>query len=173
MDSMELGALLKVNKHCREKGRRLILYAPRPKVRRLLETCRLIEYFDIAYSPEEVTALLKAVSDHIVGSAVYEEEALTLALPMELTAATLPEFKEQSEQLHHELKQQGMLKSIRIDATRLDFIDSSGLGFLAGLKKQAQVEDIVMTIENMGKKPRRVFEIARVDEILLEPELVA
>ncbi|MCF7849039.1 MAG: WecB/TagA/CpsF family glycosyltransferase [Kiritimatiellales bacterium] len=173
LDSMELGALLSVNKCCRANGRRLILYAPRPKVRRLLETCRLIEYFDIAYSPEEVSLLLKAIASHVGGSAVYTEDALTLELPLELTAATLPEFRLRAEQLHHELKQQGMLKSIRIDAVRLDFIDSSGLGFLAGLKKQAQVEGTAVTIENMGPKPRRVLEIARVDKLLLEPESAA
>jgi anti-anti-sigma factor len=42
LDSLELGALLEVNKRCRARGTRLILYAPRPKVRRLLEICRLM-----------------------------------------------------------------------------------------------------------------------------------
>ena len=49
----------------------------------------------------------------------------------------------------------------------VDFIDSSGLGFLISLKKVTQDEGVSMSISNLPEKPRRTFEIARVDKILL------
>ncbi len=167
LNSMELGALLEINKICRRAGQRLILYAPRPKVRRLLENCRLTNYFDTAIRVDEVEQIVQNLMDHGDGSAAYLEGALTLELPMELTAATLPEFEREAEFIHHELQAQGILKTVSVDASQLDFIDSSGLGFLIALKKATQDEGVSMSIDNLSGKPRRVFEIARVDKVLL------
>jgi N-acetylglucosaminyldiphosphoundecaprenol N-acetyl-beta-D-mannosaminyltransferase len=167
LDSLELGALLEVNKQCRAQGKRLILFAPRPKVRRLLATCRLNDYFDTASHLNEVEALLKHLSEDMDGGTMYEEGLLTLELPLELTAATLPTFEKEAEFIHHELQQEGILKTVTVDAARLDFIDSSGLGFLIALKKATQDEGVSMSIANMPPRPRRIFEVARVDKILL------
>jgi N-acetylglucosaminyldiphosphoundecaprenol N-acetyl-beta-D-mannosaminyltransferase len=167
LDSLELGALLEVNKRCRATGKRLILYACRPKVQRLLETCRLIDYFDTATRLDTLVEILQNLIEHRDGGSVYEEGILTLELPMELTAATLPVYEQETEFIHHELKEQGILKTLAVDAGQLDFIDSSGLGFLISLKKATQNEGVSMSIANLPEKPRRTFEIARVDKILL------
>lgn len=167
LDSLELGALLEVNKRCRARGTRLILYAPRPKVRRLLETCRLTDYFDTATQPDMLLAILKNLTEHRDGGAEYDHGLLKLALPIELTAATLPDFERQADFIHHELKEKGVLKSVAVDAAQLDFIDSAGLGFLIALKKVTQDEGVSMSIANLPKRPRRTFEIARVDKVLL------
>ncbi len=167
LDSLELGALLEVNKQCRAQGKRLILFAPRPKVRRLLATCRLNDYFDTANHLNKIEALLKHLSEDMDGGTVYEEGLLTLELPLELTAATLPTFEKEADFIHHELQQEGILKTVSVDAARLDFIDSSGLGFLIALKKATQDEGVSMSIANMPQKPRRIFEVARVDKLLL------
>lgn len=167
LDSLELGALLEVNKQCRARGTRLILYAPRPKVRRLLETCRLTDYFDTAAHMDKLLAILKNLTEHRDGKTAYEEGLLTLDLPMELTAATLPDFEREADFIHHELKEQGILKTVSVDAAQLDFIDSAGLGFLIALKKVTQDEGVSMSIANLPQRPRRTFEIARVDKVLL------
>ena len=167
LDSLELGALLEVNKRCRSAGKRLILYACRPKVQRLLETCRLIDYFDTATRVAPLIEILQNLIEHRDGGTIYEEGLLTLELPMELTAATLPVYEQETEFIHHELKEQGILKTLAVDASQLDFIDSSGLGFLISLKKATQDEGVSMSIANLPPKPRRTFEIARVDKILL------
>lgn len=167
LNSLELGALLEINKTCRRAGRRLILYAPRPKVRRLLETCRLDDYFDSAIRVDEVEKIVKNLKDHGDGCTAYEDGSLTLELPMELTAATLPSFEREADFIHRELQTQGILKTVSVDASQLDFIDSSGLGFLISLKKVTQDEGVSMSIANLGGKARRVFEIARVDKVLL------
>jgi anti-anti-sigma factor len=148
-------------------GKRLILYASRPKVQRLLETCRLIDYFDTATRVDTVIEILHNLIEHRDGSTIYEEGMLTLELPMELTAATLPVYEQETEFIHHELKEQGILKTLAVDASQLDFIDSSGLGFLISLKKATQDEGVSMSIANLPEKPRRTFEIARVDKVLL------
>jgi len=167
LNSMELGALLEISKACRRQGRRMILYAPRPKVRRLLDTCRLSDYFDSAIRLDEVESTVKNLSEHGDGSTLYQEGLLTLELPVELTAATLPQFEREADFIHHELKSEGILKTVSVDASRLDFIDSSGLGFLISLKKATQDEGVSMSIANLGGKARRVFEVARVDKVLL------
>ena len=166
-NSLELGALLEINKFCRESRRRLILYAPRPKVRSLLETCRLTDYFHTAVSLKEVARLVKNLNEHVAGGTGFEDGSLKLELPIELTAATLPGFEQEAEVLHHELHDQGMLKTVEVDAAQLDFIDSAGLGYLISLKKLTQDEGVSMSIANLDSRPRRTFEIARVDKILL------
>jgi N-acetylglucosaminyldiphosphoundecaprenol N-acetyl-beta-D-mannosaminyltransferase len=167
LNSLELGALLEVNKFCRHSGKRLILYAPRPKVRRLLETCRLTDYFDTATHLDEILEQVKLVQEHEYGTTEFSAGAFRLELPIELTAATLPDFENDSAFIHEELKTSGRLKAVEIDASCLDFIDSSGLGFLIALKKTTQDAGVSMAITHLAAKPRRTFEIARVDKILL------
>jgi N-acetylglucosaminyldiphosphoundecaprenol N-acetyl-beta-D-mannosaminyltransferase len=167
LNSQELGALLEINKACRRNGRRMILFAPRPKVRRLLDTCRLSDYFDTAIRLDEVEHIIQNLSEHGDGGSVYQEGSLTLELPVELTAATLPRFEHEAGFIHQELSTKGLLKTVSVDASRLDFIDSSGLGFLIALKKLTQDEGVSMSISNLDPKPRRTFEIARVDKVLL------
>ena len=167
LNSLELGALLEINKFCRQWGKRLILYAPRPKVRRLLETCRLTDYFDVATRIDEVEEIVEFLAEHVEGEMTYEAGALKLELPIELTAATLPGVERQMAFIHEELKEKDFLKTVEVDAAQLDFIDSSGLGFLISLKKAAQDKGVSMSITHLDPKPRRTFEIARVDKILL------
>ncbi|WP_372794384.1 WecB/TagA/CpsF family glycosyltransferase [Pontiella sp.] len=167
LNSLELGALLEINKFCRQWRRRLILYAPRPKVRRLLETCRLTDYFDTAVSLEDAVRLARNLAEHVEGGTEFENGSLKLELPIELTAATLPQFEREADVIHHELRDLGMLKTVEVDAAQLDFIDSAGLGYLIALKKLTQNEGVSMSIANLDSKPRRTFEIARVDKILL------
>jgi anti-anti-sigma factor len=116
---------------------------------------------------DAVEAIVKNLLEHGDGATVYEEGSLTLELPMELTAATLSTFERETDFIHHELQSQGILKAVSVDAAQLDFIDSSGLGFLISLKKATQDEGVSMSIANLGGKARRVFEIARVDKVLL------
>lgn len=167
LDSLELGALMEINKACRRRGKRIILYVPRPKVRRLLDTCRLLDYFDSAIRLDEVEKIVRNLDEHGEGCSVYQEGSLTLELPVELTAATLPMFEREADRIHHELHNEGILKTISVDASQLDFIDSSGLGFLISLKKVSQDEGVSMSITHLGGRARRVFEIARVDKVLL------
>ncbi|MDF7808920.1 WecB/TagA/CpsF family glycosyltransferase [Pontiellaceae bacterium B12219] len=167
LNSLELGALLEINKCCRHAGKRLILYAPRPKVRRLLETCRLTDYFDTATRLEEIYERVKLLQEHVHGTTDFAAGGLRLELPIELTAATLPDFENDAVFLREELKVPGRLKTVEVDASCLDFIDSSGLGFLISLKKTTQDAGVSMAITHLADKPRRTFEIARVDKILL------
>lgn len=167
LDSLELGALLEVSKWCRSHGTRLILFSPRPKVGRLLATCRLDAYLDVAARTSEVESLLKRLKTDQEGQAVISGGRLKLDLPLELTASTLPSFELQTGLLEHELKDK-QLMSLEVDAARLDFIDSSGLGYLIALKKNTQDKGISMSIANMPSKPRKIFEVARVDKVLLQ-----
>ncbi|MBN2162390.1 MAG: WecB/TagA/CpsF family glycosyltransferase [Pontiellaceae bacterium] len=168
LNSLELGALMEVNKACRRIGRRMILYAPRPKVRQLLDTCRLYDYFHAVVRLEEVERIVNKLALHGHGGTAFREETLTLELPVELTAATLPDFRKEADLLYKELQTEGMLKSVRIDAAQLDFIDSSGLGYLISLKKAAMDKGIPLSIDHVSGKARRVFEVARVDKVLLQ-----
>ena len=58
INSQKLGILLDLNKRYRAQGNRLIPYAPRPKVLRLLETCHLNTYFDIATQMKTLEKIL-------------------------------------------------------------------------------------------------------------------
>ncbi len=166
LDSLELGALLEINKLRRVAGKRLILYALRPKVQRLFKTCRLSDYFDVVERLDDVGRIVWSLTERRDGDVAYSENALTLTLPAELTAATLPDFERQAEFSLPDLHNHDTFTVI-VDAARLDFIDSSGLGFLVTLKKVTQREGIRMAVVNLAAKPRRIFEVAKVDKVLL------
>lgn len=167
LNSLELGTLLEINKQRRAQGKRLILYAPRPKVRRLLETCRLTDYFHTAIRLHEVEKILLKLAEKSQPDVIIKDGALVLELPLELTSATLPGFEQKVEHINNELQRGTKLKTISVDATRLDFIDSSGLGYLIALKKKTGDQGVSMSISNLPPKPRRIFEVARVDQVLL------
>lgn len=166
LDSLEVGALLEVNKRCRQSNHRLVLYAPRAKVRQLLEVSGLLDYFVIASRLDILVATLKSL-EHAGGGTLYKEGLLLLDLPTELTAATVSAYEKQADFIRRELKEKGTLKTVRVNAAKLEFIDSSGLGFLIALKKHTMDEGVEMVIANLDEKPRHIFEIARVDSILL------
>ncbi|QBG48874.1 WecB/TagA/CpsF family glycosyltransferase [Verrucomicrobia bacterium S94] len=167
LNSLELGALLEINKFCRGQGCRLILYALRPKVRTLLETCRLTDYFVIVCTVQDAVGTADKLAEHADGEAVFSEGQLKLKLPIELSAASLPVFEHSTQSLQQELLQDGRLKSIEVNAEQLDFIDSAGLGYLIALKKKASDSGVSMSVRNLTPALRRTFEIARVDQVLL------
>ncbi len=98
---------------------------------------------------------------------VVQAMASVLAESMELTEVTLPDFEKEAEFIHQELQEQGILKSVEVDAVQLDFIDSSGLGFLISLRRRHRTREYPCPSPTSPKSRRRTFEIACVDKVLL------
>lgn len=168
LSSLELGALLQASRTCRAKGGRLILYGPRPNVFELLKICRLTDYFNVAYCMDDVEYLVRHLAKESGVETYCSEQLLAVDLPVELTAATLPGFEPKMEQVYAALQKRRGIKRVTIDASHLDFIDSSGLGMLIALKKATSEKHITLLFKGISPVVKQIFEVANVDRLLLK-----
>jgi N-acetylglucosaminyldiphosphoundecaprenol N-acetyl-beta-D-mannosaminyltransferase len=168
LNSLELGALLQGNRICRSRGYRLILYGPRPKVMDMLTSCRLTDYFNVAFCLDDVEYLAKHLAQEPGIETFHEEQMLTVDLPVEITAATLKAFQSQLNQVQEELGKRKKIKRVVVNAGHLDFIDSSGLGLLISLKKVTHEKQISLVFKQLSPLVKQIFEVANVDDLLLK-----
>jgi anti-anti-sigma factor len=83
-------------------------------------------------------------------------ERCVLRLTGELDLETVPELREHAEA---ELAA-GAFQTLSLDLSGLTFIDSSGLGLLVDLRRQASSAGISFELENVPPGPARVIAIA-------------
>ena len=95
------------------------------------------------------------------------DELVTLTVSGEIEVYSLPDFTRLAESFV------GGPKNLVIDLKELEYIDSSGLGFLVTLHDRLERNDQHLSLVNMPTHVARVFKITRLDRILditcLEP----
>jgi anti-sigma B factor antagonist len=95
------------------------------------------------------------------------DERVTLTVSGEIEVYSLPDFTRLAESFV------GGPKNVTIDMKELEYIDSSGLGFLVTLHDRLERNSQHLSLTNMPTHVARVFKITRLDRILditcLEP----
>ncbi len=95
------------------------------------------------------------------------DEQVTLTITGEIEVYSLPDFTRLAESFV------GGPKNLVIDMKELEYIDSSGLGFLVTLHDRLERSGQHLKLTNMPNHVVRVFKITRLDRILditvLEP----
>lgn len=157
LSSTELGTLLQLAKACRLSRHRLVLVHPGSRVRKLLSTCRLSAYMDLAGSPAEVPAFLTNLS---AGGQLCRTrgDQLLIEVPRELTAANVTEFRASIEP---ELNRKPIVPNWVVDLASTHFIDSSALGLFAAWRKQADRDGANLTLVNARDTVAQTFRIAK------------
>jgi len=169
LSSLELGLLLRLTLFCRERKQGLILTGLGTRVHRLLSLCHLTEYLEIAEESGVVEAATKACNTTLREGSIASDEGgrLVARMPLELTSANLDEFKRKWEM-------QPDLWTARewiLDLSATRFVDSGALGFFAGLKKRADDKGISIRLTGTQPRVRQTFRIAKVESMLLEPDI--
>ncbi|AKJ65026.1 WecB/TagA/CpsF family glycosyltransferase [Kiritimatiella glycovorans] len=165
LSSLELGAMIEVRKGCREAGGEFVAVRPRPKVHRVLSTCRLDHYMEVLADAATACSLLEKRAAWKTGAGVEVESGrMRVRLPRELTAVEVPGLRSRCEAMWEQWRP---LESCEIDASGLDFLDSAAVGMLAGLKKRADVDGVAWSCHGFGEKPLRILRVARVEKILV------
>jgi N-acetylglucosaminyldiphosphoundecaprenol N-acetyl-beta-D-mannosaminyltransferase len=168
LSSLELGALINLDKACRTRHGRLLLWNVRPRVERFLRACGLTDYLGLVASQEELEARLAKLNVLIREGTVLALSGGTMnvRLPLELTVASLDGFRERIEREWGRLAATGRFLEIDMDAGGLEFLDSAALGFLVGLKKQADQAGVVLRCRGFQGAARRTIKLARLEELL-------
>jgi anti-anti-sigma factor len=167
LTSLELGALLALTQACRARGSRLFLLGVRHHARRLLEFCRLDRYLDLVDTPEQLSHAMRAARGPMQAGSLERDRTrrLRFALPVELTAANLPQWRERWNSIWANVEQD--VSEVVIDGAATRFLDSAALGFLVGIKKAVDQQRLTWRCGGFGSAVRQVMKIARLDALLL------
>jgi anti-anti-sigma factor len=170
LDSMELGVLLELAKSSRRAGFRLIVLQPHLRLKRLIESCRLDAYLDLAATLADAAVLLEQFNAADEGRVELTAERLRFTLPRELTAAGLDGFRACLNPVLEGTSDQRVLQRIEIDAAALDFLDSAAIGLLAALKRRGQELGAEFVCTGFHGKALQILKVARIDRVLLREE---
>ncbi len=91
---------------------------------------------------------------------VNNGDQVTLCVKGEIEVYSLPEFSRMAE------AQLGGPKELILDLAELEYIDSSGLGFLVTLHERMERQGQKLMLLNLRSHVARVFKITRLDQIL-------
>ena len=166
IDSSGLGLLLKAFKQCKEEGGGLVVVRPSEAVRDLLRVSKLDRLLPSAESAEEAHRLIyfdraevRAHSEHDRGN-----QRLIFHCLGELNAVTAENLREL---IQTKWALESSAKILEIDFSRVDFIDSSGLGCLLGARKLVAARDgAALKLSGVNANLRNVITLAHLDELL-------
>ena len=91
---------------------------------------------------------------------IEQDEQVTLRVQGEIEIYSLPDFSRLAESFL------GGPRNLTIDVKHMDYIDSSGLGFLVTLHERLERQGQHLRLVNMNAHVARVFKITRLDRIL-------
>ena len=167
LTSLELGALLVLTQACRARGSRLFLLGVEHHARRLLEFCRLDRYLELVDTPEQLSHAVRALRGPGQAGSLERDRKyrLRFALPVELTSANLPQWRERWNNVWANADKDVL--EVLIDGAATHFLDSAALGFLVGIKKTVDQHHLSWQCGGFGSAARQVMKIARLDTLLL------
>jgi N-acetylglucosaminyldiphosphoundecaprenol N-acetyl-beta-D-mannosaminyltransferase len=168
LNSLELGVLVDLDKSCRARQRRLVLWNVRPRMKRFLRACGLTDYLDVVSSREELEARLAGLNLLIREGTVLSlsEGTMNVRLPLELTVTNLDGFRDRIDREWAKLTASGRFREIDMDAAGVEFLDSAALGFLVGLKRQADQAGVALHCHGFQGAAMRTVKLARLEELL-------
>lgn len=94
---------------------------------------------------------------------VDSESETTLFLRGELDALSAPELRPAVDELVEEKR-----KSVKVDVSELELIDSSGVAVLVSLYKRTRSHGGRMVVVGAKNQPLSVFKLLRIDRVFLD-----
>ncbi|MGA2247044.1 MAG: WecB/TagA/CpsF family glycosyltransferase [Verrucomicrobiota bacterium] len=164
VDSTGMGALIRLRRRSRELGWQFFLIAPRPPVEAALKLMKLDEFFTIQASLAGARIVMEsAVGAAPVTSGVLEAE-LQIRWTGEVTALNAVELGAYTDS---ELSQVTPGMAVAIDLSRVNFMDSTGIGLMVRFKKNLKRRDINLKFVNAMPSVRNVVRQTQLEEFLL------
>ncbi len=151
IDSTATGKLLRLSRLARDRGGDIILIGALPEVLTTLDLMKLRDHFLIAASPHGAQALLPTPET-------------VLSWPPSVSAVTEPTLGEQaSSQLHRAAPG----SPLTIDLSQVRFIDSTGVGLMLRIRREAQHLGIPMTFVSESDTVREILNSLNLHDYLL------
>jgi N-acetylglucosaminyldiphosphoundecaprenol N-acetyl-beta-D-mannosaminyltransferase len=163
LTSLELGVLLTLGRHGKERGYPVLFTGAAGRIREWMQMNGLDKLLLEVPPGSDIEALLQTRAS----DSRTQEDRLVLTPPPELTAASLPAWREQVRE-HLEALTPG-IQHVEVDASRLSFIDSASLGYLVGLKKNVESKGLCFSLSHLQGAALTSARLARVDKYLQSP----
>lgn len=165
VDSTGVGMLIRLQQAMRENGRQLVLVAPSRALVRALAMMKLEEFFTQA--SEVRGALELAVARRCESSVAARPGPLGAPHPIvwqgEITAVNVGEVTQSTESC-----MVGISGKLTIDLTAVRFIDSSGIGLMVKLRKEARQRNVEMAFVGASENVRSVARLLRLEDYLFD-----
>ncbi|MCP5520290.1 MAG: WecB/TagA/CpsF family glycosyltransferase [Verrucomicrobiales bacterium] len=163
VDSTAFGLLIRLQKECRTRNRQLALVAPSPAMQRGLELMKLTGF--LAQAPDLPAALALVAErnreQNVVRSLLLGAPGEIVHWTGEITADRTPEIRRVTEPLLTPPNAE-----VTLDLSAVRFIDSSGIGLLVGLRKQAGRTGARLNFSNPSTAVRDVARLLRMETYL-------
>jgi len=158
VDSAGLGGLVGLEKQARSRKLAMALAAPQPQVAALIKLARLESFFHIHDGLGEAVAFVRGQKAGLNLAPVLAGKRLVVPLEGRLDAANSRIMQDELFRLAH--RDQGW-SSMVLDLSRLEFIDSSGLGVLILLNKKLGHAKMELVLKGVRGEPLEAFKMAR------------
>jgi N-acetylglucosaminyldiphosphoundecaprenol N-acetyl-beta-D-mannosaminyltransferase len=166
IDSTGLGLLARLQKDLRAGGKRVLLLAPSPAVRRGVDLMRLGEMLATATTIEEARQVLaQSDAEQEVVLQPAHADAGPLVWQGELVAANADEVRLATEK--HLLAQVGRATEVVINLKALRFIDSSGVAVMVRARKLGASHGMKVSFAEPTAAVRQVIRMLRLESSLL------
>lgn len=166
VDSTGIGCIIRLQKRAALQGRRVVLVAPSPVVRRVLESMKLWPFFLSASGPEEARRKLEAPPSGSAPERDIFAPVPTLVWRGEVTAAAAERVWESTERFLRE--HEGAGAEIAISLREVPFIDSTGLGLMVRARKRAVGQGTRLRFLSPQRDVLNVIRLARLEAYLLD-----
>ena len=165
IDSTGMGALIRLQKTTREAGRQLVLVAPTAAMQRALNLMRLFDFFTQAADMPAALALMdeRRQECSVIVDLGRTDPPRAILWQGEITAANVAAVAQATEP--------SLVKAnstFTIDLSAVRFMDSTAIGLMLRLKKQAHRQNTRLEFVGASKELRGVIRILRLEEYLLK-----
>jgi N-acetylglucosaminyldiphosphoundecaprenol N-acetyl-beta-D-mannosaminyltransferase len=159
IDSSGIGGLVGLHKKLRSIGCELIVFRPAKAIRQALKLMRLQDFFQVCESERELQSWLERVREG--EPALRQSHDGSFAWKGEVTAATANRVREETLAF---LDRSNFHHTLTINMLDVRFIDSSGLGLMLKLKKEASHRGLTLRFSGFQPAVRNVLRLAHLEK---------
>jgi len=165
-DSTGMGLLIRLRKRSRELGHGMVLVSPGTQMRAALELMKLSDFFAVETSLSAARVRVKNETGGAQLSVRTQAETLTIQWQGDVTAETTPDLTLRTE---GQLKKAQPGQRVIIDLGGVAFADSTGVGLMVRLRKQALRNNLNLAFAQPNANVLNVLRLLKIDEFLLSP----
>lgn len=164
LSSLELGVLLRLGWWGKQQNCQILLTGLPGRLAHWIQLNGINNLLQILKTEIDWQNYIEiAVSGFVATSPTYG--TLRLIPPVELTAATLPDWREKVQPILQ--KRSDEIKRIEVDASGLKFLDSAGLGYLVRICQEVKAQSMEWKLLHLEGAALITLKLARVEKILL------
>ncbi len=164
IDSTGVGTLIRLRRRSREMGYQFFLVAPSHTVEAALKLLKLEDFFNIQASLSGVRMLMESSAGSTPVTSGVASGELQIRWSGEVTVLNAVELGAFTES---ELSQATPGMNVVIDLSRVNFVDSTGIGLMVRFKKNLKRRDVNLRFVNAMGPVRNVVRQTQLEEYLM------